>query len=275
MTRKLLSAVAIVAIVLLAGCGGGGSSPAAPPRPITKENVLSLLVSGIRNSANLRTADAGGDRSPRHARKTRDGGADEKYYDEALGLWVQLKPGLNDQPTEPSGELYFVDEALTQPAGHRLTWISEPDTYPISGKEELIYAAGTFAGERDLYEWTIDEDGSGTSRGEGTDPGVGRFVFQGGWNEAGLSNFTERFDAADGAWQTFTLHEAADLSYTLAMTSSVGVKFTLNFRPDQSGTGKLEGPADALPATLTWDIDGNATLTWSDRTTRQVNIYDL
>lgn len=273
MLKKLIATALCAAVLLVAGCGGGGSST---PRQsnLTKENVLSLLLSGVKNSANIRTADSGETRSPLHARQVRDG-EEDKYFDEWLGLWVKQQPGLIDEPELGSGELYFKDEALTVAAGHRLTWISESDVYPITGKEEMFYTAGNFAGERDLYEWSVNEDSSGSSKGEGTYVGVGSFKFQGSWDEMGISQFSERFTFVDGTWQDFTTKENADLSFRLTITSSLGVKFTLDFKDDQSGTGRIEGPANGLPATLVWDIDGNGTLTWSDGSTLTINIYDL
>jgi hypothetical protein len=273
MLKKLFATALCTAALLVAGCGGGGSSTPSQSN-LTKETVLSLLLSGVKNSSNIRTADSGETRSPLHARQVRDG-EEDKYFDEWLGLWVKQQPGLIDNPELGGGELYFEDEALTVAAGHRLTWISDPGIYPIVGKEELLYTAGNFAGERDLYEWSVNEDSSGSSKGEGTYVGVGSFKFQGSWNEMGISQFTERFTFIDGTWQDFTIKENDDLSYRLTITSSLGVKFILDFKDDQSGTGRIEGPATGLPATLVWDIDGNGTLTWSDGSTTTINIYDL
>lgn len=274
MVKKIFAAVFLAAVLLVAGCGGGGSKPVTNPSNVTKEQVVSLLVSGVQNSSNIRTADGGGSRSPRHAPKTRDG-EDEKYFDEWIGLWVKPQPGLIDQPELGSGELYFEDEALTVAAGHQLHWVSEPGVYPIVSKDELIYTAGNFAGERDIYEWTFNEDESGTSKGEGTYPGVGSYTFQGGWDPRGISHFTERFTFEDGTWQDYELKENEDLSFRMTIQSSLGVKFTLNFKEDQSGTGRIEGNVTGLPATLVWDIDGNGTLTWSDGSTLAINIYEI
>lgn len=274
MLKKIFAAAVLATMLVIAGCGGGGSKPITNPSNLTKENVLSLLLSGVKNSSNIRTADSGEERSPRHARRVRDG-EDDKYFDDWLGLWVKQQPGLIDQPELGSGELYFQDEGLTVSAGHRLTWVSEPGIYPITGKEDLVYTAGNFAGERDLYEWSVNEDSSGTSKGEGNYPGTGSFTFHGGWDEGGISHFSERFTAVDGTWQDYELRENADLSFRLTIQSSLGVKFTLNFKEDQSGTGRIEGSATGLPATLAWDIDGNGTLTWSDGSTSAINIYEI
>jgi hypothetical protein len=274
MLKKFFAAAALAVVVLIAGCGGGGSSSPATSN-LTKENVLELLLAGVKNSSNIRTADGAEARVSRHARQVREGEDQEKYFDEWLGLWVKQQPGLNDQPELGSGELYFVDEALTQSAGHSLTWVSEAGVYPVTGKRELTLTAGNFAGERDLYEYSVNEDSSGSSKGEGNYPGVGSFKFQGSWNEGGISQFSERFTFVDGTWQDYSIKENQDLSFRLAIESSVGVKFTLDFKEDQSGTGRIEGPATGLPATLVWDIDGNGTITWSDGSTSAINIYEI
>ncbi|MGV3618174.1 MAG: hypothetical protein ACO1SV_22840 [Fimbriimonas sp.] len=275
MIKKLFAAATLAALLLVAGCGGGGSKPVTEPSNVTKQAVLGLLVSGINNSSNIRSADGGATRSPRHARQVREGEENgDVYFDEWIGLWVKSTSPMNDDPGA-SGDLYFEDQALTTPGGHRLTWLSQSGVYPITGKDELVYTAGNFKGERDLYEWTVNEDESGSSKGEGNYPGVGSFVFQGSWTPGGISHFTERFDAVDGSWQEFELQEDDDLSYVLTINSSLGVKFTMNFAQDQSGTGRIQGNAQGLPATLVWDMDGNGTVTWSDGTTQDINIYEL
>ena len=269
--RIIVKVAAFAAVLAMLGCGGGGNGNPPTTGGLTKQSVVALLGQGMKNSESIRNGNGEGGEPPVRSRV--DG---EFYFEETLNLWVQdVFPSDTDPAGTPRGSLYYEDEAKTKPAGHNLFTLPQPGVWPEVYREETEYLAGTLAGYREVMEWRANEDGSGSSTGEGSAAGHGSWEFTGSWGPDRLSHFTQRFEGVDGSWQEYDYQEMAEGASRVVMTSSQGVTFTLNFSGDFSGNGTITGTAEGLPATITWDINGDGAIAWADGTTTAINIYDL
>lgn len=229
-----------------------------------------LIGAFISNVAIVRPVSAGsvaagsGRRAAyRTRRHTREEGADPNFYfDEFLGLWVQIQ----DAPTS-SDYLLFVDQAKKQAAGSFHTVFPATDTFPQTFESHYAITAGALQGTHGDYVTVQNDASSGRSDynnayGDGwSDRGHSE------WKADGASTWNSRTEGPNGAFYTYRGAFKADGSGTNHTEASDGYVTDYTYNADGSGSGRIQGPAPGLPATLTWDIFGDTTIHYADGTT--------
>ena len=188
------------------------------------------------------------------------------YFDEYLGLWVQIEDGAAQ-----SAYLLYEDEAKTKPAGSIVTtWPENWEVFPQVYSSRYEFTAGFLAGARGSFETAQNADGSGHSSYEN--------VYADGWKDQGRSAWTGR---GDFTWSSrsedpngFTVSDRgafrADGSGGTHSETSDGFTADYTFNADGSGHGRISGPLPGLPATITWDAFGNTTIRYADGTTEHI-----
>ncbi|HVL38463.1 MAG TPA: hypothetical protein VM328_03635 [Fimbriimonadaceae bacterium] len=270
---KLVSSIALGLAVagMIAGCGGSGSSTGLSGGRLSKQRVLELLTSGLKDGSVLRNSGTGRKPQTRH----HEGGDGSFFYDDFMGLWIEWIQGDIDDYESPSGERYWVDHDKTQSAGHNLMWASDPNVFPLVLRNERKITWGEFAGEEEGDTYALNADDSGQSQGYGKYPGYGTFEYSGSWALNGFGEWKLKYTYADGTWHEHTYTSHDDLTTTWVIKTSVGVTFTLTFAEDYSGTGTIQGAGEGLPATMAWDHYGDGFITWSDGSQTPFNVNDL
>jgi hypothetical protein len=200
----------------------------------------------------------------------RDGHA---YFDEEFQLWVV-------EAMDAAAYRYdlFEDEALTKPAGYFRSTYSEGDdmlSYTMAYEFEIL--KGPMSVTRGSAQIEFDEEGGGTGRMEYTAPDGSRSVStiecDGGF-EDGSFRETNRTEYLDGTWSSFESEWFFDGRYQVAWSTSDGYGWSFNYGTDGSGTGRIEGPVEGLPATLEWNWEGVGTITWADGTKEVFNWWE-
>lgn len=186
------------------------------------------------------------------------------YYDEWLGLWVQI----TNEPTHFRFD-FFTDEAKSQPAGFAdSTWTGDPAVFPQTCDSTFEVHAGLLAGSSGSYVSTSDSPTSGSMRysyhwsdGSG---GQG----ESSWSDSG-SRYRNETTLPSGEWFHDSGAFQADGSGDTSSEDSAGFKTSYHWNADGSGNGRLEGPARGLPAVLRWDAFGNGRITYADGTSEE------
>jgi hypothetical protein len=244
--------IAVAAAALIAGCGGSGG-PGTGGAALSRQRVMDLFARGIGKATGQPGLNDGRGRG-----KTRSHEEWDTYYDDQLQLWAVFD---HDEPV--TGDIYYVDAELTQPAGHDL--ITTDFGPPRVEDRNVKYDAGALAGQRHTERRTLNDDASGSAQGTGHFPNEGDYTYSMQWRADGLvTSWTEKFTYTDGTWDNFTSQENEGGTRTLTWSNSAGITFTMNFQPDFSGTGTITGNASGLPATLQWDANGAGFIRWSD-----------
>jgi hypothetical protein len=183
------------------------------------------------------------------------------YYDEFLGLWVDIK----DTATQSTYTLY-VDEAKTQPAGSIVVTLPSGNTYPQVYSSTYNFTAGVMAGSHGSYQTTVNQDGSGNSSYDDTYTDGSKDSGTSTWTAKGDFSWSNQTTDSTGAQTTSSGSFHADGSGTTHATTSDGYVIDYTYNADGSGHGKIAGPAAGLPATVTWDVYGDTTITYADGT---------
>lgn len=311
---KRLAALAIpLALAILIGCGGGGSSTnrGTSPNALTRQNVkegfgltlMALAQSGMgpigAGAGTSGGTNGGGGGVPyvgafvhsflpgpggplARVKATRgdvgtsggttgtttSGGGGETpeiYFDEYLGLWVEWSWSDNEYST-----LLFEDEAKTQPAGSFHTTYTE-----TSFTSTFEITAGQFKGAHGRYVSTYTDEGGFASETtyDNTWPGYGHDEGTATWSETG-SQWHHRGDLEDGSWYE------SDGAFTVAGgghssgSDSRGYRYDFTYNPDGSGSGRVEGPENGLPCTITWRADGFTRIVWADGSVEEFDPND-
>lgn len=187
------------------------------------------------------------------------GGTDpEFYYDEYLGLWVDMVS------TETSYTVnLFVDEAKSEPAGSfQSTFPSGWDTYPYSLNSTFSITAGNLAGAHGQYSMVIENESKGHSTFESVWPKIGSDTGETSWN-GGANTWKYESHSGDLWWKGdggFT----ANGSGSSAFSDSAGYTATYIYHSDGSGSGRITGPDAGLPATITWTSSGHVKIVYAD-----------
>ena len=70
---------------------------------------------------------------------------------------------------------------------------------------------------------------------------------------------------SQGVSRSYLATFAADGTSRVTYDSQSEFQYTLEYRADRSGTGTVTGDDILLPATITWDADGNGSITFADQ----------
>lgn len=197
---------------------------------------------------------------------------DYTYYDYYLGLWAKV--------TQKDGQIktaLFEDEALTKPAGEILsTWPTDWEKFPQVWKSSYTFTAGFLKGAYGSSENVTNADwASGSSKYEN--------VYADGWKDKGASNWGtggsswfNRSESTDGkVWNESAGSWRSNGAGGTRMSTSDGYEAIFTHNADGSGRGTVKGPEAGLPATITWDNQGNVTIRYADGTVEQFNRWGI
>jgi len=286
-------------LLSLHGCGGISSGPGGPPTEQTKTRVqrslelaqyamsfsgvqsplqalslngrgageipVSFLGGFMRQTALVSAGDVsilpieepGGENDPGWS------GDPGFYYDEWLGLWVEVQNTSNGVTF-----LLYEDEQKTRRAGHITTTFPEnTESYPQVYRSEY-----EFLGPRGFYETKLESETTGTMRYENESSAFGKDTGSASWRD-GRYEWSHRHEGKDGFWSEDFGSFASDGSGTTRSRNSLGYRTTFKYRADGSGEGVIEGPDPGLPATITWDAQGNVRIVWADGTVEEYNWF--
>ncbi len=194
------------------------------------------------------------------------------YFDYFLGLWAKVTP--KDGQIETA---LFEDEALTKPAGRILsTWPTDWEKFPQVWKSSYEFTSGFLKGAYGSSESVTNEGwSSGSSKYEN--------VYADGWKDKGESNWGtggsswfNRSESVDGSvWTESAGSWRSNGSGGTRMSTSDGYEAIMTHNPDGSGRGTIKGPEAGLPATITWDNQGNVTIRYADGTVETFNRWGI
>lgn len=189
------------------------------------------------------------------------------YYDEWLQLWVDVKmtPDMYRQDM-------YIDEAKTEPAGFAESIMpSDWTVFPIVFSHRYRFDKGPLAVASGDYITESEADGTFRSKyesrsGDGTvDKGSSTYVAEGDFT------YTSSTTLASGQWSKYTGTYRMDGSGSSLVETSDGFKSTFEFYADGSGKARIEGSDPLLPATITWDIEGNVEIRYADGSVEKYN----
>ena len=96
------------------------------------------------------------------------------------------------------------------------------------------------------------------------------------WSGRGDSSWINRTESADGKdWTESAGSWRSDGSGGTRMATSDGYEAIFTFNSDGSGHGRVSGPEAGLPATITWDTQGNDTIRYADGTVERFNRWGI
>lgn len=233
------------------GGGAAGASVGSPP----------LLGAFIRAMTSGPGALAGRAVRSIRSRSGRDGVLNSFYYDEFLGLWVQIAT-----TADSASLLFFEDEAKTKPAGSMLSsWPADLLADPLVFESRFEITAGTLAGSRGSNRTTLHADGSGDSVYETVYGDTWRDSGRSSWSAAGGCKWS--FSVAHGAYTVTGSGEfLADGSGHMKSADSDGFSSEYWFSADGSGRASIAGPVQGLPAEIRWDATGKGVIRYADGT---------
>jgi len=189
------------------------------------------------------------------------------YYDEWLQLWVDVKmtPELYRQDM-------YIDEAKSQPAGFAESVMPTDWTvFPIVFSHRYRFDKGPLAVASGEYVTQSEADGTYRSNYEnlssdGTvDKGFSTYVATGDYT------YSSSTTLASGEWSKYTGTYRMDGSGSSLVETSDGYKSTFDFYADGSGKARIEGNDPLLPATITWDAEGNVVIRYADGSVEKYN----
>lgn len=247
--------LAISLFLSVAGCGGSdsGSGTAGASSTLTRQ-----VAKAIETGFMAKSMSAGGTRSRSATRNT------EPQFDDYLELWYTTLENVTT---------YTVDQAGTQPAGQtvRSTTI---DGTRVTTTEETTITAGPQAGFTQSSVLISDNDNVTFSQ-TGTSPASGPFSIIGQILASGVVTIRSQYQDEAGASRFYDLVVQPDGSTVVSYNNNQLFSYTLNYNADQSGQGSVTGNSALLPATLSWNAQGDGVLTFADNTSLAFTGFDF
>ncbi len=235
-----------IALLLLAGCGGSGASSTPLSSSAFKTSVMSSLEQGFQ-------AKSGTDAAGSSGRQSRV--SENVYFDDYYELWAEQGEGVVN---------YFVDEALSQPAGKQ-TYSFENSLAGIFKKNSsLEITAGKFKGLTQLLEIEVEAESYKFSY-SGNNPDTGEYSAIGSYKN-GTGQTDVKYKDENGANRTYRVVSNPDGTSRVEFNTGLNFEYTLNYAADGSGSGTVTGSNDLLPATITWNSSGDGQVTFADST---------
>lgn len=194
------------------------------------------------------------------------------YFDYYLGLWVQTSYGK----TESRYDL-FEDEAKTKPAGSIVSsWPINWEVFPQVWKSSYEFTAGFMKGSYGSSENVTNAGWSGSSKYENVYIDGWKDKGQSNWSGQGDSSWFNRTESADGKdWTESAGSWRSNGSGGTRMSTSDGYEAVFTFNNDGSGRGTIRGPEAGLPASISWDTQGNVTIRYADGTVDRFNRWGI
>jgi hypothetical protein len=270
MARSIFLLAAALCALLAAGCGGSGGGVDSGRSRESLSQWLKSAFSAHSANANMEALSGLGRGSRGGADGTEPGGdGSGPYYDEWLGLWA-----VSTWDTTSFTTSYFLDEALTLPAGSSISSWTNTET-ESTGTSQVDITAGPSTGYKLRSEYTFSNSTFSGSYSSLVDhPIFGHSEDSGVWNADGSGSYDSLWSkGADffehhGVWN-------ADGSWSNSSSGSDGYGMTLNGRADGSGTGSLTGPDPLLPAIIAWNTLGQGLITWADGSTTEFSWFGI
>lgn len=253
--KFLLGAAA--SLTLLAGCGGGGgvSSPSAGTR-VTKQEIVTAVEQGFA-SQQQGAAATGTMRITRAERPA--------FYDAFHQVW---SVSVVEEASGSFGDDYFVDEALTIPAGKARSFFTIGNGGSVIRGQTVEVTAGPLKG------YTATTNATGDSGGlrydfQGAHPLYGPFKTTGVYVAAtNLFTLQNRFGDAQGNARFYDIEYTGDGGSKVRYNSDTLFNFELSYTAEGTGAGTVTGSSELLPATITWDRVGSGSITFKDGSTQ-------
>lgn len=196
------------------------------------------------------------------------GGEPGFYFDEWLGLWVDVLV-TNTQVSF----LLYEDEAKTLPAGSIVSSFPEaPEVYPQTYSSTYQILAGMLTGSHGTYQLTMDSELIGSMSYENVYPHYGKDQGSSHWDENEYT-WSGKYEDGSGFRSENSGTFRSDGSGLTSSEDSLGYRSRFTYRADGTGEGLIEGPDPGLPATITWDAEGNVRIRWADGTIEEFNWF--
>lgn len=190
---------------------------------------------------------------------TNGGNGSNFYFDEWLGLWVDVAWSENSSTTT-----FTLDQEKTLPAGQvTSTYTGDFGSYPQTYSNEYEFTAGPLAGSYGTYNCTQTTETHGSMAYENTYDDGSTDSGESSWTDQ-TSSFESRWDGADQNWFEDSGTWNADNSGTYTCSTSEGWASNWTYNADWSGSATFNGPDPLLPATMTWTSEGRYTVTYAD-----------
>lgn len=252
-------AAGILAVSLffsVAGCGGSdsGSGTSGASSTLTRQ-----VAKAIETGFMAKSLSYSGTKSRSATRST------EPQFDEFFELWFT---------TEGTTTLYTVDQAGTQPAGQtvRTTTVTETG---VSTSEVTTITAGPRSGYSQSLTVTTN-NGNITFVQSGTSTETGPFSITGQISsETDIVTVRSEFQDESGADRFYDITIQPDGAATVSYNNNQLFTYQLNYAADQSGQGTVSGNSPLLPASLTWNTQGDGVLTFADGTSLNFTGFDF
>ena len=194
------------------------------------------------------------------------------YFDYYLGLWVQT----SYSKTESRYSLYE-DEAKTKSAGSIVSsWPTDWETFPQVWKSSYEFTAGFMKGSHGSSENVTNAGWSGSTKFENVYIDGWKDKGQSNWSGQGDSSWFNRTESADGKdWTESAGSWRSNGAGGTRMSTSDGYEAVFTFNSDGSGRGTIKGPEAGLPASISWDNQGNVTIRYADGTIERFNRWGI
>jgi len=248
-------AISALAALVLAGCGGSSSSATANVGAL-RQQVLAAVEGGFATQ----TTGASQNSSPRSVSSSLQPSkrnTQEPVFDQEYELWsVYTFDGTLSRIN------YFVDQAVTQPAGFQEKSATVESDGTVRTNASLEITSGKYAGLTHTITATFLAQVF-TFTFDGKQPDGSRQVGTGTFTD-GVGEYNTVETEANGVQRSYRATFAADGSSRVTYDSPSLFQYTLEFKADRSGSGTVTGNNILLPATITWDTEGNGSITFAD-----------
>jgi hypothetical protein len=254
--QAALATLSLLAAVFSAGCGGTSAALIDQNSALLKAAIAESVEQGFSAGESVSRSSGGG-----------GGGSfapGDSFFDEFFGLYAEpVADGID----------YFLDEALTQPAGQERTTETEGEGVVFSQTTITQITAGPKAGYQSTATITFSDERLDLSV-TGTDPNSGSFETTGSF-EGGAGEFSARYTDEQGLNRTYSVRYEESGAYQVSFNTGSNFVYTLNFLADSSGSGTVTGNSDVLPAQVTWNTEGDGQMTFADGSVLEIRGFDF
>ena len=189
------------------------------------------------------------------------------YFDEWLQLWIDVK-----STSDVYRQDMYLDEAKTQPAGFAESIMPADWTvFPIIYSNRYRFDKGPLAVSWGEYLTKSEADGTFASTYENTSSDGSYDKGKSNYDPNGEYTYESQSTLSSGAWTKYIGSYKLDGSGSSLVETSDGYKSTFEFYADGSGKARIEGSDPLLPATITWDAEGNVEIRYADGSVEKFN----